>query len=90
MKTIETTLTNCQHSHQISNNKLKKTWRGDTKRSLAIWKYGVLWTISRTTVTTQRCSFTEEDNSEIDYIRTQKVFNHFNMADLEDYILRLA
>ena len=35
-------------------------------------------------------SLTEEDNPQIDYIHAQKVFNHFNMADLEDYILRLA
>ena len=28
MKTIETTLTHRQHSHQIKNNKLKKTRKG--------------------------------------------------------------
>ena len=35
-------------------------------------------------------SLTEEDNPGIDYIHAQKVLNHFNMADLEDYLLRLA
>ena len=28
---------------------------------------------------------TEEDISEIDYTHTQRVFNHFDMTDLEDY-----
>ena len=30
-------------------------------------------------------SLTEEDISEIDYIHAQRVFNHFDMADLGDY-----
>ena len=30
-------------------------------------------------------SLTEEDISEIDYIHTQRVFNHFDMTDFRDY-----
>ena len=54
MTTIKTTLTNRQHPHQINNSKLKKLGIDDAKRSLPIWIYGLLWTISRTTVTIQR------------------------------------
>ena len=65
-------------------------WLGtdDTKRSLPIWIYGLLWTIPTTTVTIQDAfysSLTEEDISVIDYICAQRAFNHFDMTDLGDY-----
>ena len=92
MKTIETTLTSWQHSRKINNT--TTNWRRivihDTRRSWPIWIYGLLWTISRTTVTTQRHlyrtnSLTEQDISQTDYAHVQRVLNHIDITNLRNY-----
>ena len=89
MKTVETTFTNRQHSRQISNNKLKKTWH--------LWRekdfpHMNIWTplndfknYKLPSKDAFYISLTEEDISKADYTHLLRVFNHFNMTELRDY-----
>ena len=89
MKTVETTFTNRQHSRQINNNKLKKTWH--------LWRekdfpHMNIWTplndfknYKLPSKDAFYISLTEEDISKTDYTHLLRVFNHFNITELRDY-----
>ena len=57
----------------------------DTKRSLSIWIYRLLWTIPATTVTTRRCLLWLINRKIHLWDVTKRMFKNFNKTDLRDY-----
>ena len=72
-----------KHTYQSTTTNWRRPGVDDTKRSVPIWIYRLLWTIPRTTDGFYSL-LTEEDISEVNYTHTQRVFKHFDMTNLRD------